>query len=142
MQNIHASCVSWHGKGILFLGDSGMGKSDICLRMVMDKQAKLVADDRVNIFIKGNRLFAEAPDNLKGLIEVRGLGIVSFPAKKRCQISLVVRVVSKREDVERMPEKIFYEYEGIKIPQIALYPFDVSSVDKVLLGLSINKLKS
>ena len=54
MDNIHASCVFIKQKGILILGDSGSGKSDLCLRLIMEFGAKLVADDRVDIKIEKN----------------------------------------------------------------------------------------
>jgi len=44
--NIHASCVRIRGKGVLLLGASGAGKSDLALEMI-DGGAKLVADDRM-----------------------------------------------------------------------------------------------
>ncbi len=45
---LHASCVSIAGKGVLLLGVSGSGKSDLALRLI-DSGAILVADDRVDI---------------------------------------------------------------------------------------------
>ena len=137
MTNIHASCICWRRKGILVLGDSGSGKSDLCLRMIMDKQARLVADDRVVIEIIKGKIQATSPKILEGLLEVRGLGILKFPYQKKCNIDLVVSLVREREDIERYPNDDFYEIEGIFIPQIKLYSFDNSSLDKILLGLSI-----
>ena len=40
--NIHASCVAIGHKGVLILGDSGAGKSDLALRLI-DDGARLVA---------------------------------------------------------------------------------------------------
>ena len=45
---LHATCVSINGKGVLLLGPSSSGKSDLGLRLV-DGGAQLVADDRVDI---------------------------------------------------------------------------------------------
>ena len=47
MNNIHATLVNFNGVGILLKGKSGSGKSDLALRMIIEKGAKLVADDRV-----------------------------------------------------------------------------------------------
>ena len=52
--NIHASCVAINGRGILLLGKSGAGKSELALRL-MDEGARLVADDRTD-------LLAQVPD--------------------------------------------------------------------------------
>ena len=76
--NIHASCVAIGGKGVLILGDSGAGKSDLALRLI-DDGAKLVADDRTELYAARGTLCARAPKSIAGLIEVRGLGIIALP---------------------------------------------------------------
>ena len=58
-------------------GPSGAGKSDLALRLI-DRGAKLIADDRVDLVDDGNRVVLSAPARIKGLIEVRGLGILRF----------------------------------------------------------------
>ena len=47
--NIHATCVSLNSKGVLILGDSGSGKSDLALRLITLFSAKLVSDDRIEV---------------------------------------------------------------------------------------------
>ena len=54
--NIHATLVSLNGKGILLTGKSGSGKSDLALRMIMEYQAQLVADDRVDLVLKNGKV--------------------------------------------------------------------------------------
>ena len=49
--NIHASCVAVRGEGVLILGASGQGKSDLALRLI-DRGATLVADDRCDIWFE------------------------------------------------------------------------------------------
>ena len=95
--NIHASCVVLRGAGdafgapgdcgILLLGESGAGKSDVALRLIA-QAAQLVADDRVVLFTRDGVLFAKPPKTLAGLIEVRGVGILRFRTRrKRASIS-------------------------------------------------------
>ena len=48
-ENIHATAVAIDGKAILLIGQSGSGKSDLALRLIMNKNAVLIADDRVDI---------------------------------------------------------------------------------------------
>ena len=36
--NVYASCVSVDGQGVLLIGGSGTGKSDLALRLIMDKR--------------------------------------------------------------------------------------------------------
>ena len=61
--NIHASCVAFGGKGVLLLGASGAGKSSLALRLV-DDGARLVADDRCDLFPRGGKLHARAPASI------------------------------------------------------------------------------
>ena len=44
MINIHATLISVDGKGILFKGESGCGKSDLALRFIKTENAKLVEE--------------------------------------------------------------------------------------------------
>ncbi len=89
--NIHASCVAIGPYGVLLLGPSGAGKSDLALRLIADG-ARLVADDRTILFIARRALHAKAPASIKGLLEIRGLGIVEMAARPAAKIALVVRL--------------------------------------------------
>ncbi len=104
MTNIHASCAAIGARGVLILGNSGQGKSDLLLRL-MDEGAKLVADDRTELFAQKGRLMARAPQSIAGLIEVRGLGVVARPFRKKVALALAVRL----GEPERMPESAFYQ---------------------------------
>jgi len=101
---IHASCVAIRSKGILILGESGAGKSDLALRL-MDDGARLVADDRTELSIERGRLCAPAPKSIAGLIEVRGLGIVAQPFAMKAMIALTVKLDAAPE---RLPQPAFY----------------------------------
>jgi HPr kinase/phosphorylase len=90
-KNIHASCVAIGTQGVLLLGPSGTGKSDLALRLI-DEGATLVADDRTILFLRRGMLQARAPTTIKGLLEIRGLGIVKLPACASVAIALVVRL--------------------------------------------------
>ena len=135
MTNIYGSCVSIKNQGVLFLGDSGSGKSDIVLRLIAENKAFLVADDRVDIKVIKKKGIATAPKNIKGLLEVRGVGIIKTKSKKSTSIQLVVKLTQKT--LERMPKEDFYELCGIKIPLIYLNPFEISATAKVLAKLSL-----
>jgi HPr kinase/phosphorylase len=102
--NIHASCVALGRHGVLLIGKSGAGKSDLALRLV-DEGATLVADDRTILFTRRGLLHARAPDSIRGLLEIRGLGIVKFRARADVKVSLVVRL--GQED-ERLPVHRLY----------------------------------
>jgi HPr kinase/phosphorylase len=102
--NIHASCVAIGPLGVLLLGPSGAGKSDLALRLI-DEGAKLVADDRVLLFVSRRALHAKPPASIKGLLEIRGLGIVELPVRTAAKIALVVRLGGEGA---RMPEPRIY----------------------------------
>lgn len=114
--NVHASCVvlgeaSWTfgaptDCAVLLLGESGMGKSDLALQLIA-RGAKLVADDRVDLFLRGEKLWARAPVQLAGLLEVRGLGIVRLPFAAEAQIGLAV-LCTDVGAIPRMPEREAY----------------------------------
>jgi HPr kinase/phosphorylase len=134
---VHASCVTLAGKGVLILGDSGSGKSDLALRL-MDGGARLVADDCTELTVERGRLCARAPKSIAGLIEVRGLGIVAQPFAKKAFIALAVKLDAAPE---RLPEPSFYAPpEPLKLvrkpPFILLDGRLPSAVAKIRLALA------
>ncbi len=131
-KNIHASCVAIGGKGVLLLGAPGSGKSDLALRLI-DGGAQLVADDRTILFVHRNALHAKAPASIAGLLEIRGLGIVKFPARARVKLALAVML--GKED-ERLPRRVFFRALNTKLPQIALDARRASAPAKVRAALA------
>lgn len=138
MKNIHASCVSYLNKGILIRGKSGLGKSDLCLRLIMDKGCRLVGDDRVDIYTKNGALKARSVATISNMFEVRGVGLVKFDAQKSTTVKLVVELVKESSQIERLPDEDFFEYENVKVKKIQLCAFEASAVDKVILALSLS----
>ena len=134
-KQVHATCVSIDDVGLLIRGPSGIGKSDLALRLI-DKGARLVGDDRVDLMVSDNDLIAHAPATLAGLLEVRGLGILSFPLLDAAVIRLVVDLV-KPEDVTRLPDQRMTEIFGIDVPAVTLDPFEASAITKVQLALEL-----
>lgn len=134
--NVHASCVVCKRKGILILGRPGSGKSDLSLRLIMEYGACLVADDRVNLSAEKGKIKAAAPTILAGLLEVRGVGIIRLP-EKDSYLHLAVRLVDSRERIERLPQWESYEFGGVKLPLIELYPFEASAPSKILAALTL-----
>jgi len=130
---IHATCVAWKGTGVLLLGRPGSGKSDLALRLI-EAGARLVADDRCNLTRKGRRLVATAPATIKGLIEVRGVGVLHAPAVRAAAVGLAVELVPRRR-VERMPEPATFESLGLAVPLLRLDPFEASAPIKVRLAV-------
>lgn len=77
MTTMHAVLLDIYGLGILITGDSGIGKSEAALELVK-RGHRLVADDAVIVKkISENRLIGEAPENIKHMMEIRGVGIIN-----------------------------------------------------------------
>jgi len=133
--NIHASCAIIGRAGVLILGESGSGKSDLMLRL-MDEGARLVGDDRLELYVAKGRLSARAPKSIAGLMEVRGIGIVARPFAKSAALALAVRL----GESERMPTAAFYAPpEGLgkakPVPLIVLDGAAASAPARVRLAL-------
>ena len=134
MTQIHATCIAIGGKGVLLCGPSGSGKSDLALRLV-DRGAELVADDRVDLEASVGELIASAPENIKGLMEVRGVGIVDQPVPSGVAVSLVVDLVVP-DEVERIPEPKVTTLCEIEVPLVRLTPFEASAAAKIRVALA------
>ena len=97
---LHATAVAVNGCGVLIIGASGSGKSALALEM-MTRGAALVADDRVILTAKGDKIRMTCPDPLRGMIEARGLGILHAAAAEDAHLCLVVDM--DHTEAERMP---------------------------------------
>lgn len=130
---VHATCVTFDEGAVLLRGPSGAGKSDLALRLI-DRGARLVADDRVDVEPRAGMLRARAPAALAGLIEIRGLGIVPMPFATDARLALLVDLVP-RALVERLPGDDVEVIAGVSLPRIAVDPFDASAPLKVEIAL-------
>ena len=130
---VHASCVALGGRGVLLRGAPGAGKSDLALRLI-EAGAALVSDDRVALNERGDALFAAPPARIAGLLEVRGLGIVTMAYLSRCPVHLAVDLAAP-ETVERMPAVRTIALEGHRVARLALAPFEASTPAKIRLAL-------
>ena len=137
MINIHATLVDIEGKGVLIRGKSGSGKSDLALRLIYEAKAKLVADDRVDIYYDRGIIKGKSPKELCGMLEIRGVGISVFDeiSSDIC-ISLIVDLVDDRDKIERMPDKLFEKLLEVKIPKIDIFPFECSTIYKIIQKIS------
>ena len=113
---VHGSVVALAGRGILILGASGSGKSALALALT-GRGAGLVADDRVAIVRRGGALVACAPPATAGLVEARGIGILSLPAAPEAVLTLAVDL--DRAPSARMPQGDTIAYLGVRIELIS-----------------------
>ncbi len=77
---VHGSMADVYGVGLLFVGRSGIGKSE-CVLDLVERGHRLVADDVVMISRRGNDvLIAQGHELARHHMEIRGIGLVDVPS--------------------------------------------------------------
>ena len=127
---IHGVLLQVYGRGVLITGESGIGKSEIALELIKRGHI-LVADDRVDVFRAHNKVFGEAPEILRGMLELRGIDLVNvidmfgaMSTAERTEIDCIINLqkwtgeqaYDRREFGTEMTETIF----GIDIPKMEI----------------------
>lgn len=139
---IHATTIALGGHAAVIRGPSGSGKSDLALRCLtfapnalIEAQVQLVADDYTELFDDDGTLSARCPQNIKNLLEVRGVGLVEIAARPQAQVALFVDLVDPKV-VARLPDPdTSVDVVGFSVPCIALNAFEASAPSKLLLAL-------
>lgn len=136
-ETIHATCVAILGKGVLLLGHSGCGKSDLALRLI-DSGATLVGDDQIIVTEHSGMLYASPAPNIHGMIEARSVGILHMPFVSNIPLALAVNL-SPHNEPERLPHPSLWSCQGVQIPLLYLSAFDASTPSKIRLYLQYAK---
>ena len=110
---LHGSCVAVDGQGLLVLGASGSGKSNLALRL-MAYGAALVADDQVILTARDGRIVAASPPVLRGRIEARGLGLLRATPAPPVPLAAVADL--DRAETERLPPLRHITLLGLDLP--------------------------
>jgi len=131
---LHATSVAIKGEGVLLAGSSGIGKSDLALRL-LDAGALLVSDDQTKLFVEEGSLFATSPSTIQGLLEVRHVGVFHVPFQERVKISLYVDLVKQDEPLERLPETETIFLLDRSVRRLRLKPCEASTLDKIKAAL-------
>ena len=122
----HGVLVEVYGEGILIVGDSGIGKSELAIELVK-RGHRLVADDAVELRKVSNRqIMGTAPENIRHFIELRGVGLINVSrvygagaVKVSETVDLVVELApwDPRKNYQRTGlENEYYDILGVKIP--------------------------
>jgi len=122
---IHGSCASRSGDGVLLIGPPGAGKSDLLLRLLA-RGFELVADDCVEV----TEGVARPAPGLAGLLEVRGLGIVRLPHIATSRLALVIEL---GRAAARLPDPA--RYDVLDLPLARLDAAAPSAPEQVALAL-------
>ncbi|GIR25528.1 MAG: HPr kinase [Alphaproteobacteria bacterium] len=133
LKRIHSTSVVIDDNGVLILGDSGSGKSDLALRLI-DNGATLISDDISICRKNSNNIYLYCPPEIKGLLEVREIGIITVPFVERIKLRLVVNLKSNNN--ERFPKDSSFRILGIKIPIINIEGKNSSAVAKIKVKLN------
>ena len=125
---VHGVLIDILGLGVLITGESGMGKSECALDLVV-RGHRLVADDAVEVRRRGeNEIIGTCPELTRHHMEVRGLGVINIrdlfgvaATRLSKRVELVVQLErwdpSREYDRLGIDEKT-YELFQVKIPVI------------------------
>ncbi len=125
---IHGSMLSIYGEGILIIGESGIGKSEVVLELIK-RNHLFVGDDAIDLVEYANKLTGSAPKITRNFLEVRGLGFINIQKtygsariKNSYDLDLIIELI----DLEKIKNKIdrlgtqfnFRKIKNIDIPVI------------------------
>ena len=127
-QVIHGVLLDILGLGVLLIGDSGIGKSECALDLVV-RGHRLVADDTVEVRRRGDTVvIGTCPDLTRHHMELRGLGVINIrdlfgvaATRSSKRIELVVQL--ERWDPAREYDRLgvdenTHEMFGVRMPLI------------------------
>ena len=127
--SMHATLLEIYGRGVLLTGASGIGKSEIALELVR-RGHRLVADDRVDLVNINKKLTGTCPELTKGVMEVRGIGIINVASmfgissyKDRQDVDYVIelKLLDENYSFERIDtSEHFKNILGVYIPNIQI----------------------
>ena len=126
---IHGSLVDVYGIGMLFIGDSNVGKSECVLELV-ESGHRMVADDVVHISHVGNAIIGRPDPLIRHHMEIRGVGILDIRSmfgihaiRKVKKVEVIVELQPWQRDVRYERTGLNEQEEvvmGVHIPKIVL----------------------
>ena len=132
-KRIHGSSVAVEDNGILIIGHSGSGKSDLALRLI-DSGGTLISDDQTLCLKKQDEIFLFSIEAIYGLLEVRDVGIIKVPYVENVKMKIIVSLVQKK--TERLYPKNIKRLLGLNFPHLELETNEISAVAKIKLKLN------
>ncbi len=122
---VHGVLVDIYGEGVLIMGESGIGKSEVAIELI-HRGHRLVSDDVVEIKrVSDKSLLGSSPGITRHFIELRGIGIIDAKAlfgvesvKDEQEIDLVIKLeeFNKEQEYDRLGlEEQYIEFLGNKV---------------------------
>ncbi|MGE3277155.1 MAG: HPr(Ser) kinase/phosphatase [Vicinamibacterales bacterium] len=129
-ETIHGVLLDVLGLGVLLLGDSGIGKSECALDLVV-RGHRLVADDAVEIRRRAESIIiGTSPELTRHHMEVRGIGllnvrdlfgIASTRSSKRIELVVQLERWDETRDYDRLGiDDEFHQLLGLRIPLVRM----------------------
>ena len=127
---LHGSLADVFGVGLLFMGRSGIGKSE-CVLDLVERGHRLVADDSIIVTQSGNDvLIGRAPELTRRHMEIRGVGIVDVSAlfgvhavrlQKRIEVVVQLVVWEKAHEADRTGlDEQTTTILGVELPKVVV----------------------
>ncbi len=125
----HGGLIDVYGVGIFLTGESGIGKSETALELIK-RGHRMIADDVVEITkISDSVLVGRAPDVIRHLMEIRGLGLVDISVLYGMGAVMEGKTITLRihlaagdvQDIDRLGVNTEYtNLLGVDIPKITI----------------------
>src|SRR5947209_4899338 len=127
---VHAVLMDILGLGVLLVGESGIGKSECALDLIV-RGHRLVADDTVEVRRRQETILIGAcPELTRHHMELRGLGVInvmelfgiaSTRSSKRVELVVQLERWDPTREYERLGlDDVFYEILGLRVPLIRM----------------------
>ncbi|MDD2578488.1 MAG: HPr kinase/phosphorylase [Clostridia bacterium] len=126
--SLHGVLIEVYGEGILILGESGVGKSETALEVVK-RGHRLIADDLVEIRrVSDKTLLGRAPEIIRHLIEIRGVGILDVKELYGVSSVKMQENVNFVINLELWDENKTYERLGVQEETTEILGINVPSI--------------
>ena len=144
----HGVLVEVYGEGILILGDSGIGKSELAIELVK-RGHRLIADDAVELRkVSSSKIMGMAPENIRHFIELRGIGIINVArvfgigsVRSSVEVEMVVQLEpwDRTKNYDRTGlETEYYDILGVKVPSMLIPVMPGRNLAVILETAAIN----
>ncbi|HZV13256.1 MAG TPA: HPr(Ser) kinase/phosphatase [Candidatus Kapabacteria bacterium] len=148
--SLHASFVDVYGVGVLFIGRSGIGKSEVALDLV-ERGHRLVADDVVLITKKGEGILIGSGTSLvQHFMEIRGLGIIDVrqmfgvrAIRFQKRVEVIVELEERSKDLEFTRtglDPVNVQILGVPTPKVQLPIFAGKNITVIAEVIALNYL--